>query len=249
MDSTRPIRIAAIADLHVGQQPNGTLVGLFAGLDREADVLCLCGDLTDRGRPEEAIALVEELAGVSIPIVAVLGNHDHESEAADEVAAILTDRGIHLLDGEAVVVSGVGFAGVKGFGGGFGRYTIGSFGERLLKEFVRETLDEVLKLESALRSLTTRTKIALMHFSPIAETLVGEPEQLYPFLGSSRFLPVVEAHGASVVFHGHAHFGTLEGVTPGGIEVYNVARPILEKLGRRVHIWSGRAPERREASD
>ncbi len=241
----RRIRIAAVGDLHAGKVARGALLDLFARVSREADILALCGDLTHHGRPEQMRALVEELMAVDIPIVAVLGNHDHEAEAAEELTALLEGRGVHVLDGDHVVIDGVGFAGIKGFCGGFGRNTISPFGEPRLKEFVQETLDEALKLETAIRSLTTEQKIVLMHFSPIQDTVVGEPEPLYPFLGSSRFLPLLETHGATAVFHGHSHYGTHHGRSPGGVDVYNVALPLLETLGRRFHVWTGPAPERR----
>lgn len=243
----RRIRIAAIGDTHAGKAPRGALVDLFAHAGSEADVLALCGDLTHHGRPEQMRALVEELAGVEIPIVAVLGNHDYEGGAAAELVAILEDRGVHVLDGDHVVIGGVGFAGTKGFGGGFGRYTISPFGEWALKEFVQETLDEALKLETAIRSLATEQRIVLMHFAPILDTIQGEPEPLYPFLGSSRLLPPLETYGATVVFHGHSHYGTHQGRTPGGVEVYNVSLPVLAGLGKRFHVWTGPAPERRAA--
>lgn len=243
--SERTIRIAAVGDLHAGREPRGALVDVFSQISAEADVLALCGDLTHHGRPEQMRALVEELSGVEIPIVAVFGNHDYEAGAAEELAAILSDRGVIVLDGEHTVIDGIGFAGVKGFGGGFGRYTVSPFGEVPLKAFVQQTLNEALKLEAALRSLTTEQKIVLMHFSPVLETLIGEPEQLYPLLGSSRLLPPIETHGATVVFHGHAHYGSHQARTPGGVDVYNVALPVLEGLGRKYHLWTGKAPERR----
>lgn len=190
-------------------------------------------------------ALVEELAGVEIPIVAVFGNHDHQSEKTDELAAILEDRGVRLLDGDNTVVEGVGFAGIKGFCGGFGRYTITPFGEPQLKGFVHEAIKETLKLENALRTLTTDEKIVLMHFAPVDQTIDGEPEPLYPFLGSSRFVPPIDTHGASVVFHGHAHYGSTEGRTPSGVPVYNVALPVLNRAERDTALWTGTAPERR----
>lgn len=241
----RKVRIAAVGDLHAGKDVAGTVARQLGGVSREADVLVLCGDLTHHGTPEQMQGLVDELAGIDIPIVAVFGNHDYEAQATDELAAILRNRGIHILDGEQVIIEGIGFVGTKGFCGGFGRYTISPFGEPSLKALVQETLDEALKLEMALRTLTTETKVVVMHFSPTTDTLAGEPRELYPLLGSSRFQPALETHGASVVFHGHAHYGSPEGRTPAGIPVFNVAAPVLEKIGRRFHIWSGRGPERR----
>lgn len=241
----RRVRIAAVGDIHAGRGPRYALVDRFARINREADVLALCGDLTHNGRPEQMEALVEELSGVDIPIVAVFGNHDHAGGELEELKAILADRGVHLLDGEHVVLDGVGFAGTKGFGGGFGRFAMSPFGEEQLRDFVQETLNEALKLESALRSLTTEEKIVLMHYSPVVETLMGEPEQLFPLLGSSRLLAPLETHGATVVFHGHAHYGSPHARTADGLDIFNVAIPVLENMGRQFRIWTGRAPERR----
>jgi Icc-related predicted phosphoesterase len=191
-------------------------------------------------------AFVGELDGVEIPIVAVLGNHDHEAGKADEGVAILRDRGVYVLDGDNVVIQGIGFAGVKGFGGGFGRRTLGPFGETIYKEFVQAAMDESLKLETALRTLRSEVRIALLHYSPIRETLEGEPPEIFPFLGTSRLLPPIETYTPDVVFHGHAHIGSPEGRTPSGIPVYNVAASLLEKAtGRAFRIWTARAPERR----
>lgn len=245
----REIRIAALADLHFNGEGAGDLRELFADVDRSADVLALCGDLTTHGRPEQMRLFIDELAGVHIPIVCVLGNHDHEGEAADELTALLKHRGVHVLDGDHAVIDGVGFAGTKGFVGGFGRGALGPFGEKLIKDFVQAALDESIKLETALRSLDTDTKVALLHFAPIIDTVLGEPESIHPFLGSSRLLEPLETHGASVIFHGHAHHGAAAGRTPGGIPVHNVALPLLRRQNRRYLIWSTPAPERRRTTN
>lgn len=241
----REVRIAAVGDLHYDGSSRGTLRDLLTSVNREADILVLCGDLTTHGRVEQAYALTEELATVQVPIIAVFGNHDYESDAVPELAAVLSSHGVHLLDGEQVMIQGVGFAGIKGFAGGFGRGTLAPFGEDLIKAFVQEAIDEALKLENALRTLTTDSKIVVMHYAPIEDTLVGEPEAIHPFLGSSRLLAPLETHGATVVFHGHAHNGTLEATTPGGIPVFNVALPLLQKLDRSYHVYTVRAPDRR----
>src|SRR5690606_36305842 len=158
----------------------------------------------------------------------------------------LTQRGVHVLDGANVEIKGIGFAGVKGFGGGFGRRTLGSFGEKIYKDFVQTALDEALKLETALRTLQASTRVAILHYSPIAETLEGEPLEIFPFLGSSRLLQPIEIHEASVVFHGHAHRGALEGTTPSGIPVFIVAYSLLQSVtGKGYRIWTASAPERR----
>lgn len=245
MANGRQVRIAAVADLHYDSTGRGTLRDLFTQVNREADILAICGDITTHGRPEQMAGFAEELAVLEIPVVAVLGNHDHEAEVTDELSEILRRRNVHVLDGEQVIVDGVGFAGVKGFAGGFGRGTLAPFGERLIKDFVQHAIDEALKLENALRTLTTDVKIVLMHYSPIVETLVGEPETIYPFLGSSRLLPPLETHGATAVFHGHAHNGTEEAETPTGIPVFNVALPVLRRTGRSYRLWTVAGEERR----
>lgn len=223
------IRIAAVGDLHYGKASRGTLQPLFAALARlEADILVLCGDLTDYGLPEEATELARELVGgVKIPIVGVLGNHDYHSDAVADVRRILTDAGVRLLDGETVEVLGVGFAGVKGFAGGFGRGALGPWGEEVIKRFVHEAVDEALKLESALARLRTPSRIALLHYAPIEETVTGEPREIYPYLGCSRLEEPLMRYEVAAVFHGHAHHGTLRGKTSNGIPVYNASLPLL----------------------
>jgi Icc-related predicted phosphoesterase len=190
-------------------------------------------------------AFVEELAGVQVPIVAVLGNHDYESGEHEACAGILTEAGVQVLDGTNVVIDGIGFAGTKGFAGGFGRGALGPFGEELIKEFVNAAVDEALKLERALQQLRADTRVVLLHYSPIADTVVGEPEVIYPFLGSSRLLQPIDTLGATVVFHGHAHLGTAEARTPGGIPVFNVAMPLLRRVGMSFRIFEVDAPDRR----
>ena len=247
-DAGRKVRIAAVGDLHFDHAAGAGLGDLFSNVNREAEILVLCGDLTTHGRPEQFRALAQELASIDLPIVAVLGNHDHEGGAVEEICEIMDRAGIHLLDGESTVVEGVGFAGVKGFAGGFGRGTLAPFGEELVKAFVQHSIDEALKLENALRTLTTETKVVVMHYAPIEETLVGEPEVIYPYLGTSRLLPPVETYDASVVFHGHAHHGTAEAKTPAGVPVYNVALPLLRTEKKRYRLWEAKAPERRRAA-
>jgi Icc-related predicted phosphoesterase len=245
MSDERQVRIAAVGDLHFDGSSAGSLRDLFADVHRSADVLALCGDLTTHGRPEQMKAFVNELAGVQVPIVAVLGNHDHESGAAEECSDILCAAGVEVLDGTNVVIEGIGFAGTKGFAGGFGRGSLGPFGEDLIKEFVNAAVEEALKLEKALQQLRTETRIVLLHYSPIEETVVGEPPVIYPFLGSSRLLQPIETHGADVVFHGHAHHGALHATTPSGIPVYNVAVPLLQAEGMSFRMYHVEAPDRR----
>jgi Icc-related predicted phosphoesterase len=246
MAPERKVRIAVVADLHFdGTQ--GMLRDLFAEIQREADILAICGDLTTHGDEPQIRGFVAEMDDLDIPVVAVLGNHDHEAGEHETVCTVLSERGVHVLDGNHVVIDGIGFAGVKGFGGGFGRRSLGPFGEQLYKDFVRAALDEQLKLETALRKLDAAVRLVLLHYAPIPETLEGEPEQIFPFLGSSRLLPPIETYGADAVFHGHAHIGALEAATPSGIPVYNVASMLLKKTtGRGYRIWTAEAPDRRQ---
>jgi len=224
----RAVRVAAVGDLHYGRTPPAALQGLFAQLGAAADVVALCGDLTDRGLPEEARLLARELVTqVRVPIVAVLGNHDHEAERVDEVQQVLRDAGIAVLDGESVEILGVGFAGVKGFGGGFGERALQAWGEDLIKRFVHQAIDEALKLESAVARLRTEARVALLHYAPIEATVRGEAPEIYPFLGSSRLEEPLTRHPLTAVFHGHAHHGQLRGETRTGTPVYNVAAPLL----------------------
>lgn len=243
----RPIRVAAVADLHMDGTHRGRYTETFRTMDREADILAICGDLTAHGRPEELQALLEDLAPVEVPVLAVLGNHDYEADQDETLAAMLQDAGVHLLDGDSVIIDGVGFVGTKGFAGGFGRGSLGAFGETIIKQFVQAAIDEALKLENGLRELETEEKVVLLHYSPIAETLEGEPEVIYPFLGSSRLAQPLDTLGASVVFHGHAHYGRREGRTASGIPVYNVAVSVLENEDVPFHIWTTTAPDRRGA--
>jgi Icc-related predicted phosphoesterase len=226
---TRTVRLAAVGDLHYGRGSVGSLKPLTAAIRRvNADVLVLCGDLTDFGLAEEATALAKEISsGIEIPIVGVLGNHDYESGAIAEVRQALTDAGVRLLDGDTVEILGVGFAGVKGFAGGFGRGVLGPWGEEAVKRFVNEAVNETLKLETALARLRTPSKIAILHYAPIADTVAGEPREIYPYLGCSRLEEPLGRYAVTAVFHGHAHHGTAEGKTLGGTPVYNVSLPLL----------------------
>jgi len=224
------VRLAAVGDLHYGRESRGALQPLLAAVSRaEADILLLCGDLTDYGHPEEAAELARELvSAIKIPIVGVLGNHDYEAGAVGEVRKILTESGIKLLDGESVEVHGIGFAGVKGFAGGFGRGVLGPWGEEAVKRFVHEAVEESLKLETALARLRTHTRIALLHYAPIAETVEGEPREIFPYLGCSRLEEPLTRYTVTAVFHGHAHHGQLQGKTSSGSPVYNVSWPLLK---------------------
>jgi Icc-related predicted phosphoesterase len=224
------VRLAAIGDLHYGRTSRGQLQPLFSAVTQaEADILLLLGDLTDYGLAEEAVELARELTGgIKIPIIAVLGNHDYEAGAQAEVTRILTEAGVKMLDGESVEVLGIGFAGVKGFAGGFGRGVLGPWGEDVVKRFVHEAVNEALKLESALARLRTLTRIALLHYAPIAETVEGEPREIWPYLGCGRLEEPLTRYQVTAVFHGHAHHGQAEGKTSNGTPVYNVSMPLMQ---------------------
>jgi Icc-related predicted phosphoesterase len=228
-------RIAAVADIHVKQTDKSKWVGFFKEVSQQADVLLICGDLTDTGDEEEAKVLCDELKACTIPVVAVLGNHDHEKGRHKLIRQILQNDNVHILDGESIIIANIGFAGIKGFGGGFDRYMLSYFGETAMKAFVQEALDEELHLERALDQLDKQQegikKIAVLHYAPIQETVKGEPEQIFPFLGSSRLAEPLIRKQVVAVFHGHAHVGTLEGTLSNGVKVYNVAKPILQKAG------------------
>jgi Icc-related predicted phosphoesterase len=224
------LRIAAVGDIHVSKSSQGAFQPLFSHISSTADVLVLCGDFTDYGLPEEARILARELtAAVKIPVVAVLGNHDYEAGKQDEIRHILSDAGVIMLDGEAAEVHGVGFAGVKGFAGGFGRGALGPWGETAIKAFVQEAVEESLKLEAALARLRTQRRVAVLHYAPVRATVEGEPPEIFPFLGSSRLEEPINRYRVSAVFHGHAHRGQPEGRTATGVPVYNVAMPLLAR--------------------
>jgi Icc-related predicted phosphoesterase len=234
----RSLRIAAVGDLHLGRTSPSVLQTLFERVTADADVLALCGDLTDNGQPSEARHLARELAGLKVPIVAVLGNHDYEANETAEVSRILGDAGVQVLDGTACEIQGVGFCGTKGFGGGFGRRALGPWGEPAIKAFVREALDEALKLETALARIRSERRVVLMHYAPIEGTVQGEPLEIYPYLGSSRLEEPLTRYPVDAVFHGHAHHGQLEGRTRAGAPVYNVSLSLLQRC------WPERAPLR-----
>jgi Icc-related predicted phosphoesterase len=223
------VRIAAIADLHCTRMAQGAFQPLFTSIQESADVLLIAGDLTDYGLPDEARVLAKELGSLRIPAAAVLGNHDLESGKGVEVRQILSEAGLAILDGDACELAGVGIAGVKGFGGGFGARALGPLGEPIVKQFVREAIDEALKLEAALARLRTSTIIALLHYSPVQQTVEGEPLEIYPFLGSSRLEEPLGRYPVSLVLHGHAHRGCLRGTTRSGAPVHNVSMPLLTR--------------------
>lgn len=235
-DEKKITRIAAVGDIHIKESDKGKWVDYFKEVSKQADVLVICGDLTDTGDESEAQVLADELRACTVPVVAVLGNHDYEKGRHKLIRQIVQKDNIHILDGEAVIIGDIGFAGVKGFGGGFDNHMLSMFGEGAMKAFVQEAVDEALRLDRALARLDAdhqhvTKKIAIMHYSPLKETVIGEPEPIFPFLGCSRLAEPLNRRDVVAAFHGHAHVGSLEGKTSSGVRVFNVAKPILIKAG------------------
>lgn len=241
-DGEKKTRIAAVGDIHVKETDKGKWQEYFKEVSRQADIFLICGDLTDTGDEGEAQVLSEELRACTVPVIAVLGNHDFEKGRHKLIRQIVQKDNVHVLDGEAVVINDIGFAGVKGFGGGFDNYMLSMFGEGAMKAFVQEAVDEALRLDRALARLDAdhehvSKKVALMHYSPIKETVIGEPEPIFPFLGSSRLSEPLNRRQVVAAFHGHAHVGTLEGKTSTGVRVFNVSKPILVKAGYKCPFY------------
>jgi Icc-related predicted phosphoesterase len=191
-------------------------------------VFVVAGDLTNYGRPDEMEPLLNVLVRLRLPTIVVLGNHDYESGRETDLIKMMTQEGIKVLDGSAYERDGVGFAGTKGFVGGFGRGVLTAFGEPEIKTFVRAGIDEALKLERAMSQLRTKKRVVVLHYAPIAATVDGEAPEIYPFLGTSRLAEVVDRNGADLVIHGHAHNGKCDGKTTGGVPVHNVAITLLQ---------------------
>ncbi|MGW9307340.1 metallophosphoesterase family protein [Saccharomonospora azurea] len=238
------ITLAAVGDVHLGEDAQGRLRPALEHLPSRADALLLAGDLTRHGTPDEARIVAHEFADLGIPVVAVLGNHDYHGEAVDEVTAILRDEGgIHVLEGDGVVLrvdgARLGVAGVKGFGGGFEGRCASAFGEPEMKAFVEHTVDIADSLRSALKELDADVRVALTHYSPVPDTLHGEPLEIYPFLGAYQLGEVVDEAGATLALHGHAHSGCEHGVTPGGVRVRNVAQPVIRSAYALYRIQDG----------
>jgi Icc-related predicted phosphoesterase len=232
MTENGKLKVASLGDLHVSEDKPPALRDLFGEISHAANVLVLCGDLTDMGKPKEAEILAEELRACSLPMVGVLGNHDFESGEPEKVADILKSAGVHLLDGQSCEVDGVGFVGVKGFIGGFGKRMLSSFGESAIKTLVAESQNEAMRLENAMRSVKSKRAVVVLHYAPIVGTVEGEPLEIFPFLGSSRLAETIDRFTVNAVVHGHAHRGKYEGRTPGGAPVYNVAFHIEKPTGR-----------------
>jgi Icc-related predicted phosphoesterase len=225
------IRIAAVADVHCHGQMHGQLAEALKDVNERADVLVVAGDLTATGKLAEAEEFVKEVQGVALPIVTVLGNHDHECDQQAEIRDLVESHGIHVLDGNAINLDTpngrVGIAGTKGFAGGFDRYLLTSFGERVVKDFVLAGRVEVSKLERAMSMLDAPHRVVVLHYSPVPDTLVGEPLQLHSFLGNSELAVPIDRLGANVVFHGHGHYGSQYGLSKTGIPVFNVAQALV----------------------
>ena len=228
------MRIAALGDLHIRDAVPEPLRQAFTEVNDRADVLVLCGDLTDHGFPKEAEALAEALAACRIPKIAVLGNHDFESSPPDEITKILGRSGLMVFATEPWVLDGVGFVGAKGFAGGFGRHALQPWGEHAVKQFVQDAVNEGVILERALHRLKSEhgveRAVAVLHYAPIRETVEGEPLEVFPFLGSSRLVDPLDRFGVAAILHAHAHHGAPEGRTPQGIPVYNVSLPVLHHV-------------------
>ena len=227
------IRLAAVGDVHVGPDMTGVLRDQLHTVASRADVLLVAGDLTKAGLPEEAQVFADEVRDLGVPVVAVLGNHDHHSDRADEVARVVRSADVVVLEGDQVVLETpggiVGVAGVKGFGGGFAGASGSAFGEREMKAVVDHTKERADALREALDRIEADVTVALMHYSPVRETLSGEPPEIFPFLGSYLLAEAVDAGGADLVVHGHAHRGREHGITPGGVHVRNVAQPVIRQ--------------------
>lgn len=240
------VRIAAVGDIHLGTQARGTLRPALERIDEHADLLLLAGDLTNYGTPEEARVVAGEVADLPVPVVGVLGNHDHQDDRPGEVTAILRDHGVRMLEGEAVVlhVAGqrLGIAGAKGFGGGFAGKNGSAFGEREMKAFIDCSTAAADSLRTALDSLDAEHRIALMHYSPVPDTLRGEPPELFPFLGSYLLADAIDSADTELALHGHAHYGTEHGETAHGIPVRNVAQPVLQEPFRVYAVGESEDP-------
>lgn len=222
------MRIGATADLHSFSSRFGAIQDQLARVRDQADLLVIAGDLTNYGKPQEMDQLLNSLVRLRLPIVAVLGNHDYESGSQADLIRMMSDAGIKLLDGTAYERDDVGFAGTKGFPGGFGRGALTAFGEPQVKAFVQAAIDEALKLERAMSQLRTSKRVVVLHYAPIGDTIRGEAPEIYPYLGSSRLAEVIDRHGADMVLHGHAHHGSPDGRTTAGVAVHNVALAVLQ---------------------
>lgn len=224
------MKLAAIGDLHMREGLVGNLKPIFQEIAQKTNILLLCGDLTDHGYIEEAEMLAHELEGTNLTVLAVLGNHDYTSGHDEEIRHILSPKFLNVLDKEPVEINGVSFVGTKGFGGGFDEHLLSPFGEQEIKSFVQTAVAEELKLEEQLSQSDCQTKVVVLHYSPIKETVIGEAEEIFPFMGSSRLAGPIDRFKATVAFHGHSHHGTHQGKTIQGIPVYNVCFSLMQKI-------------------
>jgi Icc-related predicted phosphoesterase len=231
MPKHQPFIFASMGDLHMREEDANLFRDVFQKISKESRALVLCGDLTDAGTTRQAEIFVDELRACSVPIVAVLGNHDYESGEVEHVKAILISAGVHLLDGQSCQIDGTAFIGVKGFAGGFGPRMLSSFGEPATKTFVAEAVSEAMRLENALRTVSSDRAVVVLHYSPVEETAEGEPLEIYPFLGCSRLAETIDRFKISAVVHGHCHRGKFEGRTPRGVPVYNVSVSVQKPSG------------------
>lgn len=228
------IRVAAVADVHLGEDLSGRFRESFADIADRADLLLVAGDLTRHGTVDEGRIAAEEFTGLDVPVVAVLGNHDYHSDAQKEITVLLEDAGVRVLEGDGVVLQcgdvRVGVAGGKGFGGGFAGRCGTEFGEPEMKAFIRHTRVLADQIGTALRELPDADhRVALTHYAPVDDTLAGEPAEIYPFLGSYLLGEAIDDAGADLAIHGHAHAGSEKGVTPAGVRVRNVALPVIRR--------------------
>jgi len=230
------IRVAAVGDIHLGTDNVDAFADSIRSAERDADLLLLAGDLSRCGEPSEADLVCRAVGDLDLPVVAVLGNHDHHAGTPDEFRQHLEAAGICVLEGESTVVDvdgwTVGVAGAKGFGGGFAGACASDFGEAEMKAFVRHTREVSDRLQAALAALDTDVRLALLHYSPSADTLRGERLEIFPFLGSYLLAEAIDQAGADLALHGHAHAGAEHGVTPGGTRVRNVAMPVIRSSYR-----------------
>lgn len=227
------IRLAAVADLHAGRDARESMASHFANLAADADLLLLPGDMTRSGHPDEAEALAGVLQGCGVPVVAVLGNVDFDAEQAPAIVAIMREAGVHMLDRSSLVLDiadeRVAIAGVKGFGGGFGAALAEVSGEPQMRAWVQYAEDEAEALEDVLTSMVGDIRLALLHYSPITDTIAGERLERYAFAGNSMLGAAIDRAGVDLVLHGHIHRGSPAGRTPGGIPVRNVAQQVIRE--------------------
>lgn len=225
------IRIAAVGDVHFDRQSHNRLGQHFARLEEKADFLLMAGDLTQTGHPEEVKVLAEDLKKCPIPVISVLGNHDYHFDQTDLVIKILNDVGVIVLEESSIIIEvnnqKVGIAGTKGFGGGFVGASGSDFGEGEMKSFIRHSKNNARNFEKIIKEIEADYKIALLHYSPTAQTLIGEKKEIYPFLGNYFLAEAIDYGKADICFHGHAHSGIERGETPGGCPVRNVAQPVI----------------------